>query len=50
MFDHYLEGRYGAYRSSDGLSWSQAEVAGPPGIRHASVLDSPIPRSNTYRH
>jgi hypothetical protein len=38
MLDHYLEGRYGAYRSSDGLTWKQAEITLPPGIRHASVL------------
>jgi hypothetical protein len=38
LFDHYLEHRYGAVRSSDGLTWEHAEVGLPPGIRHASVL------------
>lgn len=41
LFDHYLEGRYGAVRSSDGLSWEQAAIALPPGVRHASVLTLP---------
>ena len=42
MFDHYLEGRYGAVRSGDGLTWQHAEVGLPPGIRHASVLALPL--------
>jgi hypothetical protein len=46
IFDHFLEGRYGAASSRDGLSWSPAEVVVPPGARHASVLslasDSPL--------
>ena len=38
IFDHFLEGRYGAVSSRDGLSWSPAEVVVPAGARHASVL------------
>jgi hypothetical protein len=38
IFDHFLEGRYGAVSSRDGLSWSPAEVMVPAGARHASVL------------
>ena len=38
IFDHYLERRYGAVRSGDGLTWAPAEISLPPGIRHASVL------------
>jgi hypothetical protein len=38
IFDHFLEGRYGAMSSRDGLSWSPAEVVVPAGARHASVL------------
>jgi hypothetical protein len=38
IFDHFLEGRYGAVSSRDGFSWSPAEVMVPPGARHASVL------------
>ena len=41
MFDRYLEGRYGAVRSGDGLTWERAEVGLPSGIRHASVLTLP---------
>jgi hypothetical protein len=46
IFDHFLEGRYGAASSRDGVSWSPAEVVIPAGARHASVLslasDSPL--------
>ena len=46
IFDHFLEGRYGAVSSHDGLSWSPAQVVVPVGARHASVLtlasDSPL--------
>jgi alpha-N-arabinofuranosidase len=38
IFDHFLDGRYGAVSSRDGLSWSPAEVVVPAGARHASVL------------
>ncbi|HTJ67133.1 MAG TPA: glycoside hydrolase family 43 protein [Actinospica sp.] len=38
IFDHFLEGRYGAVRSGDGVTWEPAEVGLPPGVRHASVL------------
>lgn len=41
IFDHYLERRYGAVRSSDGVTWNQAVVDVPSGIRHASVLALP---------
>jgi hypothetical protein len=38
IFDYFLEGRYGAVSSRDGLSWLPAEVVVPAGARHASVL------------
>ncbi len=38
LFDHFLEGRYGALGSTDGLSWHPTEVSLPAGMRHASVL------------
>lgn len=38
LFDHYLEGRYGAIRSQDGLVWEPAPMTLPEGMRHASVL------------
>jgi hypothetical protein len=38
IFDHFLEGRYGATSSRDGLSWAPAEVVVPARARHASVL------------
>ena len=38
LFDHYLEGRYGAASSRDGIEWVPAEIALPVGTRHASVL------------
>jgi hypothetical protein len=38
LFDHYLEGRYGAASSTDGIEWRSAEVSLPTGMRHASVL------------
>lgn len=41
IFDHYLERRYGAARSSDGWTWERAVVDLPPGARHASVLTLP---------
>jgi hypothetical protein len=41
IFDHFLEGRYGAATSRDGVSWSPAGVMVPPGARHASVLTLP---------
>jgi hypothetical protein len=41
IFDHFLEGRYGAVSSPDGLTWSPADISVPPGIRHASVLTLP---------
>lgn len=41
LFDHYLEGRYGAVRSGDGLTWQAASVDLPSGMRHASVLTLP---------
>jgi hypothetical protein len=41
LFDHYLEGRYGAAVSADTLDWRPAEVSLPSGARHASVLTLP---------
>lgn len=38
IFDHYLEGSYGASRSRDGLAWERVPLDLPPGMRHASVL------------
>ncbi|MFC7266335.1 glycoside hydrolase family 43 protein [Streptomyces lutosisoli] len=42
IFDHYLEGRYGAARSKDGVDWEPASLALPQGMRHASVLETPL--------
>lgn len=41
MFDHFLEGRYGAASSTDGLTWNPTTVSLPGGMRHASVLSTP---------
>ncbi|MEU3612211.1 glycoside hydrolase family 43 protein [Streptomyces sp. NPDC006872] len=41
IFDHYLEGRYGAVRSKDGVDWESVALTLPPGMRHASVLETP---------
>jgi hypothetical protein len=38
IFDHFLEDRYGAVSSRDGLAWTPADIRVPPGARHASVL------------
>jgi hypothetical protein len=38
IFDHYLERRYGAMRSSDGVAWAPTDIDLPTGVRHASVL------------
>lgn len=38
LYDHFLEGRYGASFSSDGFTWSPIHVDLPAGVRHASVL------------
>lgn len=38
IFDHFLEGRYGAVSSADGLTWSPADITIPEGARHASVF------------
>ncbi|MEU1518729.1 glycoside hydrolase family 43 protein [Streptomyces sp. NPDC005811] len=43
IFDHFLEGRYGAARSRDGVAWEPVPLALPPGMRHASVLETPLP-------
>ncbi|MDX3226714.1 glycoside hydrolase family 43 protein [Streptomyces sp. ME19-01-6] len=40
IFDHFLEGRYGAVRSDNGLDWEPASLVLPPGMRHASVLET----------
>jgi beta-galactosidase len=42
IFDHFLEGRYGATRSKDGVDWEPVSLALPPGMRHASVLETPL--------
>jgi Glycosyl hydrolases family 43 len=44
LFDHFLEDRYGAVVSSDGVRWEPTEVDLPPGARHASVLTVPADR------
>ena len=41
IFDHYLEGGYGALKSPDLANWQPAEISLPPGMRHASVLRLP---------
>lgn len=38
LFDHYLEGRYGALSSVDGIEWVPLEVDLPEGVRHAAVV------------
>lgn len=38
IFDHYLEGRYGAMSTEDGVTWHPASIRVPAGARHASVL------------
>ena len=40
LYDHFIEGHYGASRSSDGEHWERADdaVAVPEGVRHGSVL------------
>ncbi|MCX4882589.1 glycoside hydrolase family 43 protein [Streptomyces sp. NBC_00847] len=45
IFDHFLEGRYGAVRSKDGVDWEPVPFAPPPGMRHASVLATSLPTS-----
>jgi len=44
LFDHYLEGRYGAVSSRDGVTWTPIGIELPAGIRHASVLTLTQPR------
>ncbi|WP_181804445.1 glycoside hydrolase family 43 protein [Streptomyces shenzhenensis] len=41
IYDHFLEGRYGAASSSNGVDWKPASLALPPRMRHASVLETP---------
>ncbi|MEU1191256.1 glycoside hydrolase family 43 protein [Streptomyces sp. NPDC005859] len=41
LFDHYLEGRYGAASSPDGIEWTPSDISLPPGMRHASVVTVP---------
>jgi hypothetical protein len=41
IFDHFLEGRYGAASSRDGVEWRPASLALPARMRHASVLETP---------
>ncbi|MER6241982.1 glycoside hydrolase family 43 protein [Streptomyces griseorubiginosus] len=40
IFDHFLEGRYGAVRSRDGGAWEPVLLGLPEGMRHASVLET----------
>ncbi|MFE7277913.1 glycoside hydrolase family 43 protein [Streptomyces sp. NPDC057623] len=40
IFDHFLEGRYGAARSKNGVDWEPVSLALPTGMRHASVLET----------
>ncbi|NNN32269.1 glycoside hydrolase family 43 protein [Streptomyces sp. S3(2020)] len=40
IFDHFLEGRYGALRSKDGTDWEPVSLTLPPRMRHASVLET----------
>ncbi|WP_405533991.1 glycoside hydrolase family 43 protein [Streptomyces sp. NBC_00075] len=42
IFDHFLEGRYGAARSKDGVAWEPVVLTLPTGMRHASVLETPL--------
>ncbi|MFC8677006.1 glycoside hydrolase family 43 protein [Streptomyces griseorubiginosus] len=42
IFDHFLEGRYGAIRSRDGVAWEPVSLSLPPGMRHASVLETSV--------
>jgi beta-xylosidase len=41
IYDHYLEGRYGAVERVENDRWEPAAVTVPPGMRHASVLTVP---------
>jgi hypothetical protein len=41
IFDHFLEGRYGAVASRDAVTWETADIQVPAGARHASVLTLP---------
>jgi Glycosyl hydrolases family 43 len=46
LFDHFIDGRYGAASSPDGAAWAPCEIALPAGARHASVLtlaEIPVP-------
>lgn len=45
LFDHFLEGHYGAVVSQDGHSWQPVPIHLPPGVRHASVLSLAEPHS-----
>ena len=49
IYDHFLEGRYGAARSEDGVDWEPVPLSLPPGMRHASVLETPLPTSLSAR-
>ncbi|MEU9167189.1 glycoside hydrolase family 43 protein [Streptomyces sp. NPDC048420] len=49
IYDHFLEGRYGAARSEDGVDWQPVALSLPPGMRHASVLQTRIPTSLAAR-
>ncbi|MFC8436118.1 hypothetical protein [Streptomyces sp. NPDC057253] len=47
IFDHFLEGRYGATRSPDGITWEPLSLDLPDGMRHASVLTTSAPALET---
>lgn len=49
IFDHFLEGRYGAVRSADGARWEPVSLGLPKGMRHASVLETAVPGPLTAR-
>ncbi|MHC5905068.1 glycoside hydrolase family 43 protein [Streptomyces sp. S6] len=49
IFDHFLEGRYGAARSTDGTRWEPVSLGLPRGMRHASVLETSDLHSLTAR-
>jgi beta-galactosidase len=42
IFDHFLEGRYGAARSKDARTWEPVSLTLPPRMRHASVLETSL--------
>ncbi|MDX3247125.1 glycoside hydrolase family 43 protein [Streptomyces sp. ME18-1-4] len=45
IYDRFLEAGYGAARSDYGLDWQPISLSLPPGMRHASVLETAVPSS-----